>query len=226
MEKITDEDLKSMLVDYSKETQWEKVDLPSEEDNVLTEESEKSLQESLESEIDFNKIPDTFENTFDEKPLDIVLEKRDELTLGLTPEDIKDLYEYISGKGNKPLYIDRFTSDTEGRLKDMTLIMALIQLSQIPTLTAYRNQVQERLFDPKNLYDMDSKTLSATMTNLNKDIMNILEASIRAVQTISQFGALNNAYRKTLDELMLLPPDKLEMIHKLILENEEVHIEK
>ena len=224
MEKITDEELRAMLTkeDTPKEiknkdtgeTQWIKTDEPIDLSSV------ESLNDSLEQDFDFNTIPESIEENYEEKPLDQVLVKRNELSIGLSTQDIQDIFDYVSGKGPKPPCIDRFSSDAEGRLKDMTLIMSLVQLSQIPTLTALKNQVQERLFDPKNLYDMDSKTLSATMTNLNKDIMNILETSIKTVQTVNQFGSLNNEYRKILDRILMLPADKFELIQKNVLDDE------
>lgn len=238
MEKITDDDLKAMLTKQdtipetivNKETdevQW--VSTTKEEVkrafdhaiDAVIEESETSLQDSLEQDIDFNTIPENIENTYEEKPLSPILEKRKEITLGFTPEEIQALFNYILGKGEKPLFVDKFMSDTEGRLKEMSTIMTMIQLARIPTLTAYNEQVMERLFDPSNLYDMDSKTLSATMTNLNKDIMNIIETSIKTVQTNSQFGSLSNEYRNVLDGMMMLPPEKFQLVRDVILENEK-----
>jgi len=239
MEKITDEDLKNMLTktkenpevisnEETGEAQW--VKLPSDtkfEDTPMAKVLEnKTLEDSLEQEINFNTIPENIENICEEKPLDAVLVKRNELTLGLTPEDIQDLFNYIAGKGEKPLFVDKFMSDTEGRLKEMSAIMTLMQLSRIPMLTAYTNQVQERLFDPSNLYDMDLKTLSSTLTNLNKDITNILDVSMRTVQNNSQFGSLNNEYRKLLDSMMMLPEDKLEQIRELVMKEDKTISEK
>lgn len=223
MEKITDEDLRAMLTKNEETPELVFEVLPDETveliDEPVTLEEDTLLQDTLEQEIDFNTIPEKIEDSYEEKSLDPVLVKRNELSVGLTPEDIQDLYLYVSGKGSKPLFIDKFTSDTEGRLKDMTVIMTMTQLAQIPTLTALRNQVQERLFDPANLYDMDSKTLSATLANLDKNINAIIENSIKAVQTTSQFGTLNNEYRKILDGVMMLPTEKLEMLRSAVLED-------
>lgn len=225
MEKITDEDLKSMLT--KTEDKSEVVFDAKIEDTPVAEVLEKeTLQDCLEQEIDFNTIPENIETVYEEKPLDVVLEKRNQLSIGLTPEDIQDLFNYIAGKGEKPLFVDKFMADTEGRLKEMSSIMTLLQLSRIPVLTAQVNQVQDRLFDPSNLYDMDSKTLSATMTNLNKDIMNILDVSIKTVQNNSQFGSLNNEYRRLLDSMMMLPADKLDKIRELVMKEDKSISEK
>ena len=149
MEKITDEDLKAMLTKESPkeitnaetgEVQWTKITKEETKeafnnliDNVLDDNNtfEKPLQEQLEQEIDFNTIPENVANTYENLPLDPVLEKRHELSVGLTPENIQALYEYVGGKIEKPDFIDRFMSDADGRLREMSTIMAMMQLSRI-----------------------------------------------------------------------------------------------
>ena len=222
MEKITDEDLKVMLTKEESpkeisnkdtgEVQWVKI--PNDEDIILDEPKEEPLQDVLED--DFNTIPEVINNNYSEEPLDPILQERDKLTLGLTTEDLQDFFLYISGKGEKPDFVDKFMSDTEGRLKEMASIISLVRLSQIPTLTAYKNQTMSRLFSPDNLYDMDSKTLSATMANLNKEITDIIDSSLKTVQVTNQFGSLNNKYRQIIDYMLLLPPDKLDKIEELV----------
>lgn len=222
MEKITDEDLKVMLTKEESpkeisnkdtgEVQWVKI--PNDEDIILDEPKEEPLQDVLED--DFNTIPEVINNNYSEESLDPILQERDKLTLGLTTEDLQEFFLYISGKGEKPDFVDKFMSDTEGRLKEMASIISLVRLSQIPTLTAYKNQTMSRLFSPDNLYDMDSKTLSATMANLNKEITDIIDSSLKTVQVTNQFGSLNNKYRQIIDYMLLLPPDKLDKIEELV----------
>ena len=240
MEKITDSELKAMLTkekdtpeeiidEETGEVQW--VKLPADtafEDTPMAKvlNEELPLQDSLEQEIDFNTIPETVENTYEEKPLDPILAQRKDLTIGLTPEDLQNFFDYVVGKGEKPDFVDRFMADAEGRIKEMTMIMNMVQLSQIPTETALINQVTERLFDPNNLYDMDSKTLSATRSNLKSDISKTLETALKSIQVTSQYGSLNNEYRRILDGVMMLPVDKLEKVRSLLLETETGKIEK
>lgn len=181
-----------------------------EENNVIF--SEESLDEALNRESDISTIP---EDAMQEK-LDPMLEERENLKVGLTPEDIKTLYEYISGEGEKPVFLDKFTSDSEGRLKDMILVMDLIQLARIPTLTALQSQLQNRLFSPENLYAMDITDLTKATGNLTKEIEAILKASTDAIQTITQFGTLNSEYRKLIDAILLLPEDKLNRIKEIV----------
>lgn len=224
MEKITDDDLKAMLIntnDSQEETIDEAEFLEIPEEDIQVNLDDKLVQDDLEKEFDFNTIPETIDSRYEEKPLDPILEDRDKLTIGLTTSDIEDFFNYVSGKGEKPDFVDKFMADAEGRLKEMSMIMMMAQLSRIPTQTALVNQMTERLFSPENLYDMDSKTLTSAISNMNKDIMNVLKASLETTQTTSQFGSLNNEYRQLLDSMMMLPPEKLQAIRDVVLKNEE-----
>ena len=127
----------------------------------------------------------------------------------------------MSGKAEKPLFIDRFTSDTEGRLKDMTYMMNLLQMSSLPMLIALQSQVREKLYSRENLMSMDVKDLSASSANLTKEINSILSNSINTVQTFSSMGSLNSEYRKLLDRLMLLPEDKVHRLMDILNEEEK-----
>ncbi len=172
---------------------------------------EVNLNEALNKESEFNTIPE-----ITEAPLDPIIEERNNLKVGLTPEDIKQLYSYISGEGEKPLFLDKFASDSEGRLKDMILIMQLIQLARLPMLTALQQQIQERLFAPENLYSMDISDLTKASGSVTKEVEAILKTSTEAIQTITQFGTLNSEYRKLIDAILLLPEDKLNRIKEIV----------
>lgn len=171
-----------------------------------------NLSEALGDDSDFNTIPDSIP----EAPLDPMIEERNNLKVGLTPEDIKNLYSYISGDGEKPLFLDKFASDSEGRLKDMVLIMQLIQLSRLPMLTALQAQIQERLFAPENLYSMDISDLTKASNSVTKEVETILKTSTDAIQMITQFGTLNSEYRKLIDAILLLPEEKLNRIKEIV----------
>ena len=216
MEQITDNDLKEMLtstinindtditipVGVTNDT-IEIPDIPSQVEDL------NNLEEP-----DFNTIPSNIEESGRE--LDPIIAEREALKVGITPEDIKQLYEYVSGKGSKPLFIDKFTSDSDGRLKDMIMIMDLVQLARIPMLTALQSQLQERLFTPENLYAMDISDLTKAQGNITKEIQGILKNSTDAIQTITQFGSLNNRYTKLIDSILVLSEEKLKRIEEIV----------
>lgn len=182
-------------------------------EEIFSDSASISLEEALNLEEELNTLPD---KQTPEVPLDPIIEERNNLKVGLTPDDIKTLYSYISGEGEKPIFLDKFATDSEGRLKDMVLIMQLIQLSRLPMLTALQAQVQERLFSPENLYAMDITDLTKASNSITKEVETILKTSTDAIQMITQFGTLNSEYRKLIDAILLLSEDKLNRIKEIV----------
>ena len=121
MEKISDNELDNII------------------DNIINEDIENSnnkqnIDNNLDEELIFdeNKIPDSMlDPNFNEASEynSEILKQRKEVSLGISPKDIKDLYDYVSGNGSKPLYVDKFTADATGHLKDMITTVNLVQLS-------------------------------------------------------------------------------------------------
>ena len=196
-------------------------------ENILDEEffdgQAPSTAEDFENSPLFNdnEIPDSMVNEEEQVVLSPILANRDNLTLGLGPEDIKSLYNYLSGTGDKPRFIDKYTSDTEGRLKDTVYIMNMLQMSSLPMLMAYQQTLRERLFTPENLYAMDIKDLTTASNNISKEIQGILDSATKSVLTFNQFGSVNSEFRDVLGKLMLLPEDKFNAIKEIVFKDEE-----
>lgn len=196
-------------------------------ENILDEEffdgQTPSTVEDFENSPLFNdnEIPDSMVNEEEQVVLSPILANRDNLTLGLGPEDIKSLYNYLSGTGDKPRFIDKYTSDTEGRLKDTVYIMNMLQMSSLPMLMAYQQTLRERLFTPENLYAMDIKDLTTASNNISKEIQGILDSATKSVLTFNQFGSVNSEFRDVLGKLMLLPEDKFNAIKEIVFKDEE-----
>ena len=196
-------------------------------ENILDEEffdgQTPSTVEDFENSPLFNdnEIPDSMVNEEEQVVLSPILANRENLTLGLGPEDIKSLYNYLSGTGDKPRFIDKYTSDTEGRLKDTVYIMNMLQMSSLPMLMAYQQTLRERLFTPENLYAMDIKDLTTASNNISKEIQGILDSATKSVLTFNQFGSVNSEFRDVLGKLMLLPEDKFNAIKEIVFKDEE-----
>lgn len=196
-------------------------------ENILDEEffdgQAPSTVEDFENSPLFNdnEIPDSMVNEEEQIVLSPILADRENLTLGLGPEDIKSLYNYLSGTGDKPRFIDKYTSDTEGRLKDTVYIMNMLQMSSLPMLMAYQQTLRERLFTPENLYAMDIKDLTTASNNISKEIQGILDSATKSVLTFNQFGSVNSEFRDVLGKLMLLPEDKFNAIKEIVFKDEE-----
>ena len=106
-------------------------------------------------------------------------------------------------------------------MKDMILVVNELRLAQIPKLLEYYNNAQEILYSKTNLEAMDTKELTASMLNVNKDILSIIEMSTKAIQTINGFDSLNSEYRNVLNSLMLIPEEKLKIIEDIVFSNKK-----
>lgn len=214
MEKISDNELDSII------------------DSIINENNNDSdnkpeLDSSLEDELIFdeNKIPDSMlDPTFNKinEYNNEIIKQRKELDVGISPKDIKDLYDYVSGNGSKPLYVDKFTADATGHLKDMITTINLVQLSSLPMLIQLQNEIRERLFNPDKLIGMDAKDLMQLLANLNKETQSIINSSVNAIQAFSQFSTSDNQYNKLLDRMILMPEDKIKKIIQFIEDEDDV----
>ena len=147
-----------------------------------------------------------------------IIEKKEELdeSLGLKPEDLKSLYSYLSGKGEKPLFLDRYLADSENKLRDFQHIMTLLRLATIPQLAALQASIQERLYSPEVLLTMDAKDLSQASANVSREISDILNHANKSIEMMNQAGRVDSRYRAMMDKLLVVPEDVLNQIEHLL----------
>ena len=201
--------------------------IKSNDNNDIEDNKEESISDKLEEDVIFseNKVPDVFNSDSTSiEEVDPIIKERENLKIGISPEDIKSLYQYLSGNGEKPLFIDKFTSDTEGRLKDMIYIINLLQMSSLPMLMSIQSSVRDKLYTTKNLEMMDIKDLSTASLNLSKEVQATINNAANSIQILNQLGSINSEYRKLLDMALLLPDDKFNKL-KSFLENNTDSIE-
>lgn len=132
-----------------------------------------------------------------------------DLNIGISIEELQEFYDYVAGKANKPPFVERFMTDLNGRLKEMVIVITELQLSQIPKLLEYNNEIKEVLFNKTDLETKDAAELVASMCNINKEIRSIIETSTKTIQTVNNFEPLNSEYRSLLNYILMLPEDKL-----------------
>lgn len=147
-----------------------------------------------------------------------VVEKADEINdeLGLKPEDLKQLYSYLSGKGDKPLFLDKYLADSENKLKDFQHIMTLLRLSYIPQLAAMQVRIQQALYSPERLLGMDTKDLSQASANLSREMSDILNSAIKSIELMNSMGRVDSRYRSMMDKLLVVPENVLVQIEHLL----------
>lgn len=132
--------------------------------------------------------------------------------LSISEKDLQDLYDYVAGKADKPLFLDRFTADLNGRLKEMLLVVTQLQLSRVPKLLEYYDSIQEKLVNSENINNMKLEESTKIMLNISKDFQSIIDTSIKTLQTINNYDSLNNSYRDLLNRMLLLSDEKINSI--------------
>lgn len=177
-------------------------------------ESNNPMSDMSEEEI--NKMID---NILQAVQVPVVIEHKSELDeeLGLTPDDLRSLYKYLSGKSSsKPDFLDRYLAGSQNKLIDFQHVVTLIRLAQVPQLAAMNAAIQTRLYSPENLINMDVKDLSTASANISREMSDILSNAIKSIELINSWSRADNRYQAILDKLMVLPDDILAQVEHLI----------
>lgn len=179
------------------------------------------MDDNKEIELDLSKMNldelkedinlDDLEPTEDEDtlPSNIILEESQDLTLGLTKEQIEEFYDYLAGRKPRPIFAEKFFADGESRIRESNQLTTMMSLSFVPKLLAMQQSLIESLSTPDSLkyLSADEKisylnTLAAMSTKFN-------EIAMKYSQANKDFSSVPLVYRQLLDQLLSLSTDKL-----------------
>ena len=144
------------------------------------------MDDNKEIELDLSKMNldelkedinlDDLEPTEDEAtlPSNIILEESQDLTLGLTKEQIEEFYDYLAGRKPRPIFAEKVFADGESRIRESNQLTTMMSLSFVPKLLAMQQSLIESLSTPDSLkyLSADEKisylnTLAAMSTKFN-----------------------------------------------------------
>lgn len=141
-----------------------------------------------------------------------IINNIDNLALDLTDEQIKEFYEYLTGKIPRPEFADKFFADADSRIRESNQLTAMMGLSFVPKLLAVEKSLIDDLCSPENLKFISNdeklnrlQTLAVISTKFNELAMKYTKAS-------KDFTSIPSIYRQLLDKLMSVPGDK---VHRL-----------
>lgn len=179
------------------------------------------MDDNKEIELDLSKMNldelkedinlDDLKPTEDEAtlPSNIILEESQDLTLGLTKEQIEEFYDYLAGRKPRPIFAEKFFADGESRIRESNQLTTMMSLSFVPKLLAMQQSLIESLSTPDSLkyLSADEKisylnTLAAMSTKFN-------EIAMKYSQANKDFSGVPLVYRQLLDQLLSLSTDKL-----------------
>ena len=182
--------------------------------------------EELEDNNINNLIPDNdidLENIDNEDiiPIEsnVILDDPEDLTLGLTEEQIQEFYDYLAGKKPRPLFAEKFFADGESRIRESNQLTTLMSLSFVPKLLAMQQSLINSLSTPDSLRYLSAdekisylQTLAGMSTKFN-------EIALKYSQAVKDFSGVPLIYRQLLDQLLTIPSDRLprlKLIPKLV----------
>jgi hypothetical protein len=186
------------------------------EDNNIEDNNIEDIDSLIDNmELSLEKLTISDPEVTEEIATNDIIENVDELNLGLTKEEIKNFYSYLSGKESRPQFAEKFFSDSESRLKESTQITSLMGLSFIPKLLGASQSIINDLTKADNLKFLSREekidylqTFSAIATKFN-------EVALKNAQAIKDFSSMPLIYRQLLDQLLLVPNEKLYRLKKI-----------
>ena len=138
-----------------------------------------------------------------------ILDDPDDLTLGLTQEQIQEFYDYLAGKRPRPIFAEKFFADGESRIRESNQLTTLMSLSFVPKLLAMQQSLINSLSTPDNLKYLSAdekisylQTLAGMSTKFN-------EIALKYSQAVKDFSGVPLIYRQLLDQLLTIPGDRL-----------------
>lgn len=189
--------------------------------NMTLEEAnnEVNLEELSPEEIELN-IEDLDPLPEEEiLPSNTILDEAEDLTLGLTKEQIEEFYDYLSGKKPRPLFAEKFFADGESRIRESNQLTTMMSLSFVPKLLAMQQSIIDNLSKPDNLKFLTNEDKISYLSTLAGMSTKFNEIAMKYSQASKDFSGVPLIYRQLLDQLLLIPSERLprlKLIPKLV----------
>lgn len=182
----------------------EKIFQEPEPSNPLTQLADLDLQ--LESKEEFKGEQYTTE----------LLDNVHKLAPTLTTDQVQQLIDYVRGKADRPEFMDMMLTQTSGKLVETLRIMVLLQLLRLPALQDYLNALQKNMLNTEHIKDMSYEDISKEAVNVQKEISEILNLSLKVCQSISQENQVPTKIEKLASALMGISDATRQRIEEII----------
>ena len=161
-------------------------------------------------ELDLSNVGSIEDNSNDTPMVsNDIIENIDKLNLGLSKDDIFAFYNYLAGKDTRPAFAERFFSDSESRLKESTQIVSLMGLSFVPKLLGASQSIINDLTNKETLKFLSREEKLEYLQTFSAISSKFNEIALKNAQAIKDFSSMPLIYRQLLDQLLLVPNEKL-----------------
>lgn len=192
-------------------------------DAIFTEETEKEEKgEKKETSIADIELPD---NIFESINMDELreptayttelLENIQKIEGTLTPEQFESLVNYVKGS-ERPEFVETILTQTNDKLTEMLKVMVVLELLRLPALYDYLNALHKNMLDTSAIKNMTYEDISKEAVNIQKEISEILNLSIKVVTNVSSMNQVPTKVEKLANALLGVSEQTRQRIEEII----------
>lgn len=165
-----------------------------------------------DEELESN-IKSIFEDSSESEGSSIV-DNRSTLNGGPTIEELKSFTDYMQGKCERPVFVEKYTANDSERLKEACSVMAVYEMSLVPVMLSYNAMVMNELYNRERLSALDTKDLISLSNGLIKSINGIQQ---NANQTLASTGYSDKSITHLIaDKLTSISNEKYARLKELL----------
>lgn len=181
--------------------------------NNITDAIDISLNEDNESKTT-ERINDMFSFLGDEDvPVSEIVENRDSIGVGISLKDLEDIAAYWRGESERPIIVSKITSNNFRKLKDISSVNAMYLMGKIPAYMGYLGLIEDELYKPERLMNMDTKDLLNSMDKITKVIGTINQ---NTTQILASVGSEDSEPNKLSDLITSLSNEKYARLREML----------
>ena len=187
-----------------------------EEEVVNTTEGIKATIADLESIVNLGEdLNDSL--SLNENPVysTDLLNSLKELKGTLTTEQFNSLVDYVQG-GVRPDFMDVMLTQTNDKLSEMLKIMVMLELLRLPALYDYLNSLHSTMLDVNAIKDMSYEDMSKEAVNIQKEISEILNLSLKVTNTLSNVNQVPTKVERLANALLAVSDSTRQRIEEII----------
>lgn len=189
-------------------------------DAIFAEEDDK--EEKKETSIAGIELPD---NIFDSIKLEDIkeptpyttelLDNIQKIDGTLTPEQFESLVNYVKGS-ERPDFVETILTQTNDKLTEMLKVMVVLELLRLPALYDYLNALHKNMLDTAAIKNMSYEDISKEAVNIQKEISEILNLSIKVVTNVSSMNQVPTKVEKLANALLGVSEQTRQRIEEII----------
>lgn len=138
-----------------------------------------------------------------------------ELKGTLTTEQFNSLVDYVQG-GARPDFMDVMLTQTNDKLSEMLKIMVMLELLRLPALYDYLNSLHSTMLDVNAIKDMSYEDMSKEAVNIQKEISEILNLSLKVTNTLSNVNQVPTKVERLANALLAVSDSTRQRIEEII----------